>query len=77
MHIEYGPPGLRGVQNLQYLSDSEPDYTNAGLHQIARPVGLVGLAVWVYAGLSGNKKLKKQAFAITVAAFIVETATPR
>ena len=76
MKIAHGPPGSVGVKSLQYVGDvdgigDDADYVTLGLHQLAKPVGSVALGVWVYGFATKNTKLKKQALAVSLAAFVI------
>lgn len=74
MEIAYGPPGATGVKQLAYVGD-DADYTSTGLYGVARPASFVAAGVWVFAALTGAKTLKKQALAVSVAAFVVSVVT--
>jgi len=79
MKIAYGPPGAVGVKSLQYVSGDDgigdADYVSANLHRIAKPVGTVALGAWVYAWFTKDESLKKQAFAVSLAAFVVQAVS--
>lgn len=73
MEISYGPPGAVGVKSLQYVSGTDDaDYVSTNLHLVAKPVGVLALGTLVYAWVAGKPKLKKQALAVSIGAFIVQ-----
>lgn len=82
MKVEYGPPGAAGVKSLQYVSGDDydgigddADYISLGIHQIAKPVLALGLGTAAYSWVTKRERLKKQALAVSFAAFVVQLIT--
>lgn len=80
MKIAYGPPGAVGVKSLQYVSGGDgigddADYVSTNLHLVAKPLGVLALGTWAYAWRTKKPKLKKQAMAVAIGAFVVQVLT--
>ena len=72
MKIAYGPPGLTGVKQLQYVGADDADYVSSGLHALVQPLGYLALGVAIYGGFAGNKRLQVHGGAVAAAAFLVD-----
>lgn len=75
MKLEYGPPGAVGVKHLQYMSADEPDYMSSGLQRLAKPVGALAAATWVFAWATGHDGLRRGALGVSVGALLVGLIT--
>lgn len=71
MKIEYGPPGEVGVKSLQYVAGDGLDEGESLTKRVARPLSLLAGGVWLFAMMSGRDELRKNALAVSAAAYAV------
>jgi len=65
MKISYGPPGVAGVKNLQYLSGD-----GIGDASKALPVAKIAGVVWLGAKVTGMSRVKRYAFWTAIGALV-------
>lgn len=69
VHVEYGPPGHRGVSTIMGVGDAEYADTSEKLVGYG---ALVAGVTWGWAGAVGNRSLATAAAGATIALTLVE-----
>lgn len=75
MIIEYGPPGISGVTDIQVLSGDEAPAAPVDINSLARKATALSLVVWLGASVTGYKKVAEISGWAAVLSAITQAAT--